>query len=1047
MFCTTTKCVTRKQFRLEFVFSIVLSLASFAAAAELDLSKLPPAATSKVDFVKDIQPIFSQSCLGCHGPKKQEAELRWDVKEIALKGGEHGAVVVPGKSAESKMIHLVAGLDPENIMPQKGERLTAEQIGLLRAWIDQGADWPDSASTKIVDNRNHWSFKNPVRPEVPNVKNKKWVRNPIDNFILTRLEKEKLSPSPEANRVTLLRRLSLDLTGLPPSVKEVDEFVADKNPDAYKKVLERLLASPHYGERWGRHWLDVARYADSNGFEKDLPRTIWPYRDWVIDAFNKDLPFDQFAIEQLAGDLLSNATTGQKVATGFLRNSMLNEEGGIDPEQFRIESIIDRVDTVGKAFLGLTINCSQCHNHKYDPISQKEYYQIFAFLNNDDEPQLEVPTPEQKKTRLEILKKISKIEDDLLTRPEIPRQMVEWEKQMQEIVREWTVLEPEKFYGGVGTKFAKLADNSLLATGSSPPISIYSATVKTKLKGITGFRLEALTDPNLPAGGPGRADNGNFVLTEFRVEAAPENNLTKTNLVVLTNATADFSQEGFPVKAAIDGDSGEKPEKKSLKGDKKPGWANAGGSDNRSKDNKAVFQTKEPLGFDEGTVLTFSLEQTHGTQHTLGRFRISATTGKDPKVDPLSKKARDVLALTPEKRTREQQRELFSAFRVSNTNFAEANKKIEEELGKWPKATTSLVLQDRKENARETHIFKRGDFQKPEALVTPDVPSVLHPISKSEPMDRLAFATWIADKKNPLTARVIVNRMWQEYFGRGLVMTAEDLGTQGEKPSHPELLDWLAQEFMARNWSMKEMHRLIATSATYRQSSVVTPKLYERDQYNRLLARGPRIRVEAEIIRDIALSASGLLTTKVGGPSVYPPIPDGVLGLGYGTPMKWEAETGENRFRRGMYTFWKRSVPYPSMSVFDAPNADFSCARRLRSNTPLQALTTLNDPVFQEAAQAMALRVWKEGGKDDRARADYAFRLCVGRKPSDKEIKHTLSLLNDQSDYFDERTFAALQVAANDPKNPPADVNLHKVAAWTMVSRVLLNLDETITKE
>ncbi len=1038
MFCLSSKSNARKTFSFASCFSTFAALLGLnISAAELDLSKLPPASTAKIDFVKDVQPILSESCLSCHGPKKQEAELRWDVKELVLHRPDHGPVLVPGKSADSKMIHLVAGLDPENVMPKKGERLTDKQIGVLRAWIDQGALWPESASVKLVDKRDHWSFKAPVRPALPSVKNQKWVRNPIDAFVLARLEKEKLTPSPEADRVTLIRRLSLDLTGLPPTIEEVDAFVTDKSPDAYEKVLERLLASPHYGERWGRHWLDVARYADSNGFEKDLYRSIWPYRDWVINAFNEDKPFDQFAIEQLSGDLLPNSTTEQKVATGFLRNSMLNEEGGIDPEQFRIESIIDRVDTVGKAFLGLTVNCAQCHNHKYDPISQKEYYQFFAFLNNDDEPMLEVPNAEQKKKRANILKRISKVEEELLAQPEVPQQLADWEKEMLEVEREWTVLDPEKFYGGVGTKFNKLKDGSLLATGSSPPISTYNITVKTKLKGITGFRLEALTDPNLQLNGPGRADNGNFVVNEFIVEAAPESDPAKTNRIVLQNASADFSQKDFDVAGAIDGVT-----------TNKAGWAGDGGPGNRNKDRKAVFETKEPLGFEEGTVLTFTLIQSQGGQHTIGRLRLSATTDQQPvRADPLSKPLRETLAIAPAKRSKKQQAKVFSAFRSSTTNFVEANKKISEEMDKWPNAETTLVLLNREENPRETHIFKRGEFGNLGALVTPDVPAVLHPIATNGPINRLTFAKWIADKKNPMTPRVIVNRMWQEYFGKGIVETAEDFGTQGANPSHPELLDWLATEFMARNWSMKEMHRLIATSATYRQSSVTTPELYERDQYNRLLARGARLRVQAEIVRDIALSASGLLTREVGGPSVYPPIPDGVLSLGYGAPMKWNTETNQNRFRRGMYTYWKRSVPYPSMSVFDAPNADFSCARRLRSNTPLQALTTLNDPAFHEAAQAMALRVWKEGGIDDQARAEYAFRLCVGRKPNSKEVSHTLALLNDQANYFDNRTATAIKVAATDGSNLPEDVNLHKVAAWTMVSRVLLNLDETITKE
>jgi len=999
--------------------------------------ELPPVATKKIDFVKDIQPIFQQSCLGCHGPKKQESELRWDNKEIALKGGDHGAVIIPGKSAESKMIQLVAGFDEEKIMPQKGERLTAEQIGLLRAWIDQGAIWPDSASVKIPNTRDHWAFKAPVRPTLPKVKNQKWIRNSIDNFVLAKLEQEKLSPSREADKITLVRRLSLDLIGLPPTPKEIDDFLADKNSDAYEKLIERLLASPHYGERWGRHWLDAARYADSNGFEKDLPRSIWPYRDWVINAFNRDEPFDQFAVEQLAGDLLPNATTEQKVATGFLRNSMINEEGGVDPEQFRIESIIDRMDTMGKAFLGLTINCCQCHNHKYDPIKQADYYQLFAFLNNDDEPQLEVPNKEQQAGRVAIRKKIYGIENDLLKKfPDIPKKMDAWEKEMQDLVRDWIVMEPRSFYGSVGTKFNRLKDKSLLATASNPPVSDYTISFKTDLKDITGFRLETLTDPNLPLYGPGRSANGNFVLTEFKLDAAPANLSGKTNHVILQNATADFSQKGFPVTAAIDG---------SLTN--KTGWAAEDLPGRRNHDHRAVFETKENVGYDGGTILTFTLSQSQGAEQAIGRLRLSATTGKRLlRADPLTPHAREIISIPKEKRTKKQQRELFSFYRVTDSRFAEANKKIDEEQSKWPGAPTTLVLLARAD-PRETHIFKRGDWRKPGALVSPGVPSIFHPLPNDAPRNRLTLAKWLVDKKNPTLARVIVNRMWQEYFGRGLVMTAEDFGTQGERPSHPELLDWLATEFMERGWSMKTIHRLIANSATYRQSSVITPQLWERDQYNRLLARGPRVRVEAEIIHDIALRASGLLSEKIGGPSVYPPIPDGVLKLAYGTPMKWETEKNESRYRRGMYTFWKRSLPYPSMSIFDAPNADFACPRRLRSNTPLQALTTLNDPVFFEAAQSLALRIWKEGGKNDRDRAQFAFRLCTGRIPKPKEVETVLSLLNDQENYFEDRTTTAIEVASPDQKNPAKNVNLHKVAAWTMVSRVLLNLDETITKE
>jgi len=944
--------------------------------------------------------------------------LRWDNKESAIAGGEHGPDIVPGDSARSRVIQMVTSTDPDLIMPQKGDPLTAEQIALLRAWIDQGALWPASASAQIADGRHHWAFIPPTRPPLPTVKNKKWPRNPIDSFVLARLEAEKLTPSPEADRRTLLRRLSLDLTGLPPTIPEIQNYVEDLAPDAYDAQVERLLASPHYGECWARHWLDAAHYADSNGYEKDLARSIWPYRDWVIDAYNRNMPFDQFAIDQLAGDMLPGSTVEDKMATGFLRNSMLNEEGGIDPEQFRIQGIIERMDVLGKAFLGLTINCCQCHDHKYDPISQREYYQLFAFLNNDDEPEVEVPDKETEAARQAIERKIAGMEEDLLARnPGIADKMAEWETQMTAMERQWTVLEPSAYFGAVGTKLTRLEDKSLLATGSNPEISEYNVTCKTTLHGITAFRIEALTDPNLPYNGPGRAGNGNFVLSEF------------------TNATADFSQNGFPVAAAIDGIT-----------TNKIGWAVHDLPGRPNRDRQAVFETQKPLGDGGETILKFTLNQSFGKEHTIGRFRISATTGPRPvQADPLSAHARHVLSIPRAQRTAAQELELFGFYRLADPQFAEANKKIDEEQGRWPAAPTTLVLAAR-DQPRQTHVFTRGDWQRPGDLVTPGVPSILHPLPHDQPLNRLTLAKWLVDKRNPTLARVIVNRIWQEYFGRGLVVSAEDFGTQGDRPTHPELLDWLAVEFMEHGWDVKHIQRLIAGSATYRQSSVIAPQMWERDQYNQLLARGPRTRVDAEMIRDIALSAGGLLDEKVGGPSVYPPIPDGVMALGYGTPMTWETKA-KDRYRRAMYTFAKRSVPYPSLQVFDAPTGESPCPRRFRSNTPLQALTTLNDPVFVEAAQAMALRIWNQGGKNDRERINYAFELCTGRKPSLSEAATVTSLLRDQSDFFENRTTRAVQVASPDPKSPPEDVNLHKVAAWTMVSRVLLNLDETITKQ
>ena len=1009
------------------------ALTSVHAAGQPDFSKLPPAASKQIDFVKDIQPIFKDHCYSCHGEQRQKGGLRWDVKQVATKGGDRGVEFVAGKSAESRLIQAVSGLDPDFVMPEKGERLTAEQVGLLRAWIDQGAHWPDGVDlVKYVDKKDHWSFKAPVRPKVP--ANKNWGRNPIDAFVYAKLQEQKLRPSPEADKVTLIRRLSLDLTGLPPTLKEVDEFLADKSPDAYEKLVDRLLSSPHYGEKWGRHWLDAARYADTNGYEKDLPRTIWPYRDWVINAFNNDMPFDEFTIEQIAGDLLPKATLQQKVATGFLRNSMINEEGGVDPEQFRVEGIIDRMDTMGKAFLGLTINCCQCHNHKFDPIAQKEYYQLFAFLNNDDEPEMEVPDAEQQQRRDKIKNKLAKLAEEAMTKlPDLDEKMAAWEKQMRDIDYEWEVLDPEDYFGGVGTKFEKLKDKSLLALASNPPVSGYSFRCKTSLKNITGFRLEVLADPNLPNYGPGRADNGNFVLSEIYAEAVSLSDPTKTNKIVFTNATADFSQAGFPVATAIDGIL-----------TNKLGWAGEDLPGKRNRDHVAVFEIKDAVGFDGGTDIKFDLKQVFGGQHTIGRFRISAISEKRSLVaDPLSKEQRQLLA--KKNLTKEEKRELFDAYRRFDDRLAETNKRMDEEQKKWPFVPKTLVLLA-KEDPRKTHIFKRGDFKKLLDEVQPGTPAFLHPMPQDGKTNRLTLAKWIIDPKNPLTARVIVNRMWMHYFGQGLVTTPEDFGTRCEAPSHPELLDWMATEFMNQHWSMKAMHRLIVTSATYRQSSAVSSDAFAVDQYNRWLERGARVRVDAEEIRDIALRTSGLLNEKIGGPSVYPIIPDGVLSLAYGSP-KWPTSEGANLYRRGLYTFWKRSAPYPSQAIFDQPSGEASCVRRVKSNTPLQALTTLNDAAFHECSRALALRIWREGGNDDRGRAIYGFRLCTGRTPDKVELDNLLAMLRDQSAYFENNTAEAIKVALEDKDKIPDKINVHKVAELTMLSRVLLNLDETITKE
>jgi hypothetical protein len=1085
-----------KRVKLAFCLAVIFGagILSFDDA----LMHLTSAQTRTIDFRRDIEPIFRANCYQCHSLKKASSQLRLDAKASAMKGGLSGPVIAPGKSKESRLIHRILGEGGEQRMPRGGEPLKPEQIALIRKWIDEGADWPndDAATGRRAEGANglptHWAYFAPTQSPIPGVKNRAWARTPIDNFILAELEKKGLTPSAEATKETLIRRLSLDLTGLPPTIKEINEFVADKSPNAYEKLTERLLASPHYGERWGRWWLDAARYADTNGFEKDRPRSIWPYRDWVIKAFNQDLPFDQFTIEQLAGDLLPNPTLDQLIATGFLRNSMLNQEGGVDPEQFRVEGLIDRVDAISKAFLGLTINCAQCHNHKFDPIAQKEYYQFYAFLNSDDEPEIEVPDKELTGKREEILAKVAKIEDELIKQTsDLSKRMAQWEEKSMQAGAEWTVLEDTSIHASFGVKFDKLEDHSYVAKGDNATANNYVILAKTNQKNITGFRLELLTDPSLHRRGPGRAADGSLYISEFLVDAGPADKPEPNEKVALRQATADFELPEYPIDNLIDGNQ-------------KTHWSNDAGPGRRNQDRKIVFASKTPFGYEGGTLLKIQIVQKFDEtiswgKPNIGRFRLSVTTSENPSADPLPANVRHILTIAPEKRTKEQQRQVFGFYRTTVKEWSEANAKIDELMKDWPYGATTMALSAR-EVKRETRLFRRGDWKRPGDPVTPGTPAILHPFPEDAPRNRLGLAQWIVDKKNPLTPRVIVNRIWQQYFGTGLVTTPEDFGSRCDDPSHPALLDWLASEFInptwgepkgggageresgragerengrageresgkkdispeeqnpqsairnpqSHGWSMKHIHRLIVNSAAYRQSSRVTPQLLEADPANRWLARAPRLRVEAEIIRDVALEAGGLLSHKVGGPPAYPPIPDGVLNLGYGQPMKWETDTGKDRYRRALYTFWKRSVPYPSLLVFDTPNADFSCTRRIRSNTPLQALTTLNDQMFMEAAQGLALRVFKEGGATDRLKMIHAFRLCTGRRPDEFELQRLLALLQNQRVYFRGRTSAAVYVSSADLNKLPEGVDLHKVAPWAMVARVLLNLDETITRE
>lgn len=812
------------------------------------LSLIAAADGPEADYLRDIKPLLASRCVTCHGAEKPRGGLRLDTAAHAHAGGDSGPAIVPGAPEESEL--YLAVLEDRvggERMPLKREPLNDREIGLLRDWIAGGAKAPESEEPSRAESV-HWSFVPPKRPEPPRLANIEGTVGPIDRFIRAPLERDGIAPAPEADRATLIRRASLDVIGLPPSPEEVAAFLADERPDAYERLVDRLLASPHYGERWGRIWLDMARYADSNGYSIDAPREIWKYRDWVIDALNSDQPFDEFTIDQLAGDLRQGSTLEQRVATGFHRNTQINQEGGIDKEQFRVESIIDRVNTTATVWLGLTVGCAQCHDHKYDPISQREYYQLFAFFNNADEPTIPVASPEEIAAREGVQRKI------------------------------------DEYLRGIEEDEALLAKQQAWETGLDTP---------------------------------GRQKQSQEVREAF-----------------------DLPFEKRPIER-----------------------------------NRVVF-----------------------------------AAFVDQSDDPEVRKHRNVVAAL--------RRQI-------------------------PKVVTTMVVAERAE-PRATQLLMGGDYTRPGDPVEPGVLAVLPPLhaepeGKARP-DRMDLARWLVDPGHPLTARVAVNRLWQAYFGRGLVETDDDFGTQGAPPSHPGLLDWLATEFIARGWSLKAMHRLILTSATYRQSSAVRSDLATVDPDNRRLARQSRLRLDAELIRDNALATAGLLNPKVGGPSVFPPQPDGVTNFGQ-IRREWKADEGPDRYRRGLYCFFWRATPHPLLTGFDAPDANRACTRRGRSNTPLQALMLLNDGALFECAQGLAARVLRDGPGDDRVRLDRAFRIALSRSPGDWESERLLAFLEQQR-----AGFAAAPGDA-DGIAPPGPGTAVERASWTMLARVLMNLDEFITRE
>ncbi len=841
----------------------------------LSLSIVPLYSQGKTDFLRDVQPIFESRCQACHGAQQQMGGLRLDSGDAALKGATDGPVISPGKSAESRLIERVSSSKKCFAMPPVGEPLTADQIAKLRAWIDEGAHVPAVSPAAATANpkSRHWAFQPVSHADVPRVMNHTWARTPIDRFILARLESEGYAPSPEADRVTLIRRVSLDLIGLPPSPEEVAEFVNDSEPNAYERLVDQLLASPHYGEKWARYWLDLARYGDSDGYERDPARPYaWRYRNWVIDALNRDMPYDRFTIEQIAGDLLPGAMVEQKVATGFQRNTFTNREAGVDRAEDRFEQLINRTNTVGTVWLGLTVGCAQCHNHKFDPISQREYYQMMAFWTPVEEQDIDAPLPGETGPYLRALPEYQRKRDELLSQYHIPEMAAAWE--------------------------AKLREAHVHA---------------------------------------GKDVEWDFAMTEFR-------------------AGYDYWQKIMNSDAA-----------------------------HRSKRLQDSF------------VDYFVMR------------------GQTPDIDK-DKAAKDKLK--------------------------EAREKLEALEATLPPYAQAPVMAEMA-NPPETHIATGGDFRVPGDKVTPGTLAVLPPLEIGNTPPRLALARWVASPENPLTARVMVNRIWQELFGRGLVRTSEDFGTQGEKPSHPELLDWLAGEFMERGWSIKSMVRRIVLSAAYRQSSKARQDLEAKDPDNVLLARQSRVRLSAELIRDEALSASGLLDPAIGGPGIRPPQPAGVSEITYGGGLKWKESQGADRYRRGLYIHFQRTSPYPELVNFDAPDSRLSCTRRRRSNTPLQALNLLNDPAFFEAAQGLAVRTLREAPADFQDRLAYAFELALSRRPNARELADLTKYFGEQKALF-EKDEKSMALAA---PYVPEGMSRADMAAWVGLSRVLMNLDEFISRE
>ncbi|MFC5456112.1 PSD1 and planctomycete cytochrome C domain-containing protein [Prosthecobacter fluviatilis] len=973
-----------------------------------------PAAGFAVDFNRDVRPVLAQHCFKCHGMDDQgrKGKLRLDLREAAIGQGKSGELaIVPGKPDASEVIKRVFSTDEDELMPPPHTKtvLPESAKNILKAWIAEGANY-----------EAHWAYMPPKQAALPMP-----GMHPIDSFIQSRLKQEGLKPSAEADKYTLVRRVFLDLTGLPPTPAEADAFVNDQSADAYDKLVDALLASKQYGERWARRWLDLARYADTNGFEKDRPRPIWPYRDWVVRALNEDMPFDQFSIKQLAGDMLPKATPDDLIATGFHRNTMLNEEGGIDPNEYRFYAMVDRVGVTGTAWMGLTMNCCQCHTHKYDPILHTDYYRTMALLNNADEPTYFIPTPEVAAQQKAQDAKVAKLEAELPGKYPGGKTAMEsrfagWVEGESRRASKWEVIKPTKMETTM-PHLEQQADGFILGSGDISKSDVYDLSFKAPIKGVRALRIEVTSHPSLPNNGPGLTNYegpiGGFFMSEF--QASQGGKRVQVARAEDTNEDEDDKINDSPATPAKGkAKAAAKAKKKNnaqatLDGEMSSGWQVLGGY---GVQHAAVFHFEQPVDLTNGLDLKLLFEKHFACP--LGHFRISVTTSDHAEAMGYPAEVEEALA-SGEKGKHEL---LLRTFLENAEEMKQAAAPLLAARKNPARGQATLVMQERPaSNPRSTHRYHRGEYLQPKEEVTPAVPAFLPPLPKGEAANRLTFAKWLFAPENPLTARVTVNRQWQAFFGRGIVKSLEDFGYQSDPPSHPELLDWLAVELVKQGWSMKKLHRLIVTSATYKQGSRITPELAQKDAENVLLARGPRFRLEAEIIRDSALKAAGVLSLKMGGPGVYPPQPASVTSEGTYGKVEWKVSEGEDHFRRSLYTFTKRTAPFAMATTFDAPTGESCLAKREVSNSPLQALTLLNDQMFMEAAQAMAKQVIAESRTDDE-RLQNIIRRAVTRPAVPEELAMFKSFLSKQR----ERKVA-------------------EESLWADVSRAALNLDEAIT--